>query len=167
MSKMKCQCIQAMTVHHSTVMLILDFPSKYSLNCVLLRQKWTWTKSKDMAGICITEEVARSACEQPNHSCCDIKECSNYPHVHHYTCNMQCFLGLLETLNRDLRLENERGLVKDDLVNYVVVWANVSLYHRTLTSTWFTDHPRSRGLLISLTSSSQFLLPHSQGRYTD
>lgn len=85
---------------------------------------------------------ARSAYEQPNHSCCHIKEYCNHAHAHHYTYNMKCLLGFLETLNRDLRLENEAGLVKGDLANYVVVWADVSFYHTTLTSTWFTDHPQ-------------------------
>ena len=66
---------------------------------------------------------------------------------------MQCPLGFLETLDRDLRLANERGRVKDGMANYVVVWANVSFYHTTLTSTWFTDHPR--GLALPLTYRRQ------------
>lgn len=47
----------------------------------------------------------------------------------------------------DLRLENVRGMVKDDLANHAVVWANVSFYHATLTSRWFTGHPQGPDLL--------------------
>lgn len=35
---------------------------------------------------------------------------------------MQRLLGFLETLERDLRLEKERGIVKNGLADYVVVW---------------------------------------------
>ena len=46
-----------MTVHYSAVMPILIFLQNTVQTAILLRQKWTWSESTDMAEICTTEEV--------------------------------------------------------------------------------------------------------------
>ncbi|XP_051570452.1 uncharacterized protein LOC127450403 isoform X1 [Myxocyprinus asiaticus] len=71
--------------------------------------------------------------------------------------NTQRLLKFLETLYKDLIPENERGLVRNDLPMYVIVWDNVSFHHSNTVREWFVAHPRF--LMEFLPPYSPFLYP--------
>lgn len=56
--------------------------------------------------------------------------------------NTQHLLTFLDTLNRDLIPDDERGLIRDVLPKYVVIWDNVSLHHSNTIRQWFATHYR-------------------------
>ncbi len=61
---------------------------------------------------------------------------------HFSSYNTQLLLAFLNTLYRDLILEQERGLVRPHLSNYVVVWDNVSFHRTNIVRDWFAAHER-------------------------
>ncbi len=62
------------------------------------------------------------------------------PHIGPY--NTQLLLAFLNTLYRDLIPEQERGLVRPYLPNYVVIWDNVSFHRTNIVRDWFAAHER-------------------------
>ncbi len=65
---------------------------------------------------------------------------AHIPHIGPY--NTQLLLAFLNTLYRDLILEQERGLVRPHLSNYVVVWDNVSFHRTNIVRDWLAAHER-------------------------
>ena len=65
---------------------------------------------------------------------------THIPHIGPY--NTQLLLAFLNTLYRDLITEHERGLVRADLPNYVIVWDNVSFHRNNIVREWFAAHER-------------------------
>ncbi len=63
---------------------------------------------------------------------------THIPHTGPY--NTQLLLAFLNTLYRDLIPEQERGLVRPHLPNYVVVWDNVSFHQTNIVRNWFVAH---------------------------
>lgn len=74
-----------------------------------------------------------------------------WAHIFH-TYNTQLLLAFLNTLYRDLIPEQERGLVRPYLPNYVVIWDNVSFHRTNIVRDWFAAHERV---------AVQFLPPYS------
>lgn len=71
--------------------------------------------------------------------------------------NTQHLLTFLDTLYRDLIPDDERGLIRDDLPKYVVVWDNVSFHRSNTIRQWFAPHYRM--LMEFLPPYSPFLNP--------
>ncbi|KAL0153040.1 hypothetical protein M9458_051639 [Cirrhinus mrigala] len=65
---------------------------------------------------------------------------THIPHIGPY--NTQLLLAFLNALYRDLIPEQERGLVRPHLPNYVVVWDNVSFHRTNSVRDWFAAHER-------------------------
>ncbi len=65
---------------------------------------------------------------------------THIPHIVPY--NTQLLLVFLNTLYRDLIPEQERRLVRPHLLNYVVVWDNVSFHRINIVRDWFAAHER-------------------------
>ncbi len=72
--------------------------------------------------------------------CGDNGVSAHIPYIGPY--NTQLLLAFLNTLYRDLILEQERGLVRPHLSNYVVVWDNVSFHRTNIVRDWFAAHER-------------------------
>ncbi len=64
---------------------------------------------------------------------------THIPHIESY--NTQLLLAFRNTLYRDLIPEQERGLVRPHLPNYVV-WCNVSFYRTSIVRDWFAAHEK-------------------------
>nr|XP_023660024.1 uncharacterized protein LOC111839919 [Paramormyrops kingsleyae] len=65
---------------------------------------------------------------------------THIPHIGPY--NTQLLLAFLNALYRDLIPEQERGVVRPHLPNYVVVWDNVSFHRTNSVRDWFAAHER-------------------------
>ncbi len=78
---------------------------------------------------------------------------THLPHIGPY--NTQLLLAFLNTLHRDLTPEQERGLVRPYLPNYV--WDNVSFHRTNIVRDWFAAHERITVELLS--PYSPFLNP--------
>ncbi|XDV31835.1 hypothetical protein PO909_002784 [Leuciscus waleckii] len=70
--------------------------------------------------------------------------------------NTQKLPIFLDRLHFDLIPENERGLVRPHLPQYVIEWDNVNFHHGPLIRAWFTSHPR---MVVFLPPYSPFLNP--------
>ncbi len=75
---------------------------------------------------------------------------THIPHIGPY--NTQLLLVFLNTLYGDLIPEQERGLVRPHLPNYVVIWDNISFHRTNIVRDWFAAHERI---------SVEFLPPYS------
>jgi hypothetical protein len=80
---------------------------------------------------------------------------THIPHIGPY--NTQLLLVFLNTLYRDLITEHERGLVRPDLTNYVIVWGNVSFHQTNIVREWFAAYERITAEFLPL--YSPFLNP--------
>lgn len=78
---------------------------------------------------------------------------THIPHIGPY--NTQLLLSFLNTLYRDLIPEHQRGLVRPDLPNDVIVWDNVSFHRTNIVREWFAALERIT--MDFLPPSSQFL----------
>ncbi len=87
----------------------------------------------------------------------------------HWPYNTQLLLVFLNTHYRDLIPEQERGLVRPHLPNYVIVWDNVSFHRTNIVRDWFAAHERIT--VVFLPPYSPFLNPveeffqHGGGKY--
>lgn len=86
---------------------------------------------------------------------------SNNGIIHHVPTigpyNTARLLDFLGGLYNALIPENERGVVRPDLPNYVVIWDNVSFHRSLLVREWFAARPRM--LMEFLPPYSPFLNP--------
>ncbi len=80
---------------------------------------------------------------------------THLPHIGPY--NTQLLLVFLNTLYRDLTPEQEKGLVRPHLPNYVVVWDNISFHRTNIVRDWFAA--RERITVEFLPPYSPFLNP--------
>ncbi len=65
---------------------------------------------------------------------------THLPHIGPY--NTQLLLVFLNTLYGDLIPEQERGLLRPHLPNYVVIWDNISFHRTNIVRDWFAAHER-------------------------
>ncbi len=101
-----------------------------------------WSRSRNLFG-------HRATSDKPGQRGANITMCAaisengvstHIPHIGSY--NTQLLLAFLNTLYRDLNPEQETGLVRPHLPNYVVVWDNVSFHRTYIVRDWFAAHKR-------------------------